>query len=145
MPEQGIRSTLSWLDESAPSLSGRALIELMEMFGVSLSALVYRLNTLKLMSYEDGQRLRRSSSIRRLVAENQDIAPTQAATAVSHTKRAPERYVRYALKAARSQRLGLSAVATVLDVPDDDALWSIVMGAEDQTSPSDTGAPLNLV
>ena len=129
MPERGIRSMLSWLAISAAGIDERALTALMEHFGVSRQALVYQLNLLGLMTYNEGQRLQEAVTVSAMVAAHRDVAPNGAATRVSQVHRAPQRLVRAARDAVRSQQLGLSVVAALLAREDDDVLWAEVMGA----------------
>jgi len=91
-----------------------------------MAALVYQLNLLGLLSYEDGQRLR-NRGVAALVSRHRDVAPSGAATSIRHARRAPERLARHALAAARSQRLGLSAIASLLEREDDEQLWAEIM------------------
>lgn len=120
MPEAGIRETLAWV--SAGRVTQRALVALMERFGVSLAALVYQLVLLRMISYEEGVRLR-DCRVRDLVARHRDVAPSGAATTANRAVRAPERLVRSALEAVRAEKLGLSVVAAILERDDDDELW----------------------
>lgn len=129
MPELGIRSMLGWLGEPAGHVGERAMVTLMEHFQVSLAALVYQLNILELLSFEAGRALR-GRSVRALLAQHADAAPFGAATGVGLVHRSPERLTRCALAAARGQRLGLSVLASLLEVADDDRLWDMVMGPE---------------
>ena len=126
MPERGVRSVLAWLGEDPGAVSERAVIALMEHFGVSMAALVYQLNILGLLSYDHGQELR-NRGVTYLVERHRDVAPSGAATKVGHIRRAPERLTRRALAAAREQRLGLSVLASLLERDDDDRLWRDVM------------------
>jgi Zn-dependent peptidase ImmA (M78 family) len=128
MPERGLRSVLDWLGETPGAVSERAVVALMEHFGVSMAALVYQLNVIGVLDYEAGKRLRNANRVHALVSRHRDVAPTQAATAVRRVHRAPERLTRHALAAARSQRLGLSVVAALLERDDDEQLWDAVMG-----------------
>lgn len=128
MPERGIRSVLEWLGEAPGSVSERAVVALMEHFGVSMAALVYQLNVIGAIDYEAAKRLRDGSRVSVLVSRHRDVAPTEAATVVRRARRAPERLTRHALAAARSQRLGLSVVAALLERDDDEQLWDAVMG-----------------
>jgi hypothetical protein len=93
-----------------------------------MAALVYQLNVIGVLDYEAGKRLRNANRVHALVSRHRDVAPTQAATAVRRVHRAPERLTRHALAAARSQRLGLSVVAALLERDDDEQLWDAVMG-----------------
>lgn len=135
MPERGVLAVLDWLGESGAGISERAVVALMEHFGVSRQALLYQLNLLKLLSFEAGQRMKRDRTVAAAIAAHPDVAPTGAATEVRRIRRAPERLVRQAISAVREQRLGLSIVATLLEREDDDRLWAEVMGGDvaDQT------------
>jgi len=128
MPERGIRSALDWLGESPGDVSERAVVALMEHYGVSMAALVYQLNVMKALSYDAGRRMRDRNSVHALVSRHRDVAPTGAASTISRVRRAPERLARHALAAVRSQRLGLSVAATLLEVEDDERLWADLMG-----------------
>jgi Zn-dependent peptidase ImmA (M78 family) len=135
MPERGIRSVLAWLGEESNTVSVRAVIALMEHFGVSMAALIYQLNIIGLLSYDDGQQLR-SRGVTSLVELHRDVAPSGAATTVRHTRRPPERLTRQALAAVRDQRLGLSVVASLLERDDDEQLWQEVMASHMQAAAS---------
>lgn len=130
MPEAGIKAALNWLGERKGSVSERSRVALMEKYGVSHAALIFQLVDVGFISFETGQLMKRRS-VSSLVRTHANVAPTGASTEPTRVSRPPERYLRYALQAARDQRLGLSVVATLLDVPDDDALWRYVMGSED--------------
>ena len=135
MPERGVRSVLAWLGEEPNTVSERAAIALMEHFGVSMTALIYQLNILGVLSYGDGQKLR-SRGVTFLVERHRDVAPSMAATTIGHIRRAPERLTRRALAAAREQRLGLSVVASLLQRDDDQQLWREVMADHIQSTAS---------
>jgi Zn-dependent peptidase ImmA (M78 family)/transcriptional regulator with XRE-family HTH domain len=129
MPERGVRAVLDWLGEPGVGVTERAVVALMEHFGVSRQALLYQLNLLGLLPFEAGQQMQRNRTVAAAVAAHPDVAPTGAATAVRRIYRAPERLVRHAISAARQQRLGLSIVATLLGRDDDEQLWAEVIGA----------------
>jgi Zn-dependent peptidase ImmA (M78 family) len=134
MPERGVRSVLEWLGEQPAQAGDRSVVALMEHFGVSMAALVYQLNIIGALSYADGQKLR-SRGVVPLVRQHRDVAPSGAATTVSRVHRAPERLTRRALAAAREQRLGLSAIASLLERDDDEQLWNEIMaGQSDATA-----------
>ncbi len=135
MPEGGVRSVLLWLGEEPGRVSERAVIALMEHFGVSLAALVYQLNIVGLLTYDDGQQLR-SRGVANLVERHRDVAPSRAATNVGHIHRPPERLTRRAFSAAREQRLGLSVLASLLERDDDERLWREVMADHIQATAS---------
>jgi Zn-dependent peptidase ImmA (M78 family)/transcriptional regulator with XRE-family HTH domain len=128
MPERGVNAALEWLDERPGALTERAVVALMEHFGVSRQALVYQLNLLGLLSFDAGQRLQRDRSVAAMVAAHSDVAPTGAATLTRRVHRAPERLARRAISAAQQQRLGLSIVASLLGRDDDEQLWADMMG-----------------
>lgn len=135
MPERGVRSVLEWLGEQPGRVGERSAVALMEHFGVSMAALVYQLNIIGTLSYDDGQKLR-SRGVTSLVNQHRDVAPSGAATTVGHIRRAPERLTRRALAAAREQRLGLSAVASLLERDDDEQLWNEIMVDHSQVAAS---------
>jgi transcriptional regulator with XRE-family HTH domain len=126
MPERGLRSVLQWLGEQPGQVSERSAVALMERFGVSMAALVYQLNILGILRYDDGQQLR-GRGVSSLVSLHRDVAPSGAATAIGRIRRAPERLSRWALAAVREQRLGLSVVSSLLQREDDEHLWNEVM------------------
>jgi transcriptional regulator with XRE-family HTH domain len=128
MPETGMRSVLASLGETPGQVSERSAVYLMEYFGVSLSSLTYHLKTMNWLRFEDGKRLR-DKSAGSLVSMHPDAAPTGAFISPSNALRPPARLIQHALDAARSQQLGLSVVAILLDREDDDDLWKLVMGA----------------
>lgn len=127
MPERGIRSILDWLGEGSGSVSERAVVGLMEHFGVSMAAMIYQLNVIGVLGYETGRQIRERNSVHALVSRHRDVAPTGAAVAIRRVRRAPERLTRHALEAVRSQRLGLSVVSALLEVEDDEQLWHDLM------------------
>ena len=131
MPERGVRSVLGWLGEAPGAVSERAVVALMEHFGVSMAALIYQLNIIGVVSYSAGQQLR-SRGVTSLVELHREAAPSGAATTVGHVRRPPERLTRRALAAAREQRLGLSVVASLLERDDDDQLWDEIMAGHAQ-------------
>lgn len=137
MPERGLLSVLAWLGETPGTVSERAIVALMEHFGVSMAALIYQLNVIGVLGYEAGRRFRNANRVHIMVSRHRDVAPTGAATTVRSTRRAPERLTRHALTAARSQRLGLSVVAALLERDDDEQLWEDVMGAASTAVDSD--------
>jgi Zn-dependent peptidase ImmA (M78 family)/transcriptional regulator with XRE-family HTH domain len=137
MPERGIRSVLAWLGERPGHVSDRSAVALMEHFGVSMAALVYQLNIIGLLSYDDGQNLR-NRGVRSLVSQHRDVAQSGAATATRRVRRAPERLTRTALAAARQQLVGLSAVSSLLERDDDEQLWEEVMSDPGQPTSSST-------
>ncbi|MCP3798253.1 helix-turn-helix transcriptional regulator [Allokutzneria sp. A3M-2-11 16] len=61
------------------TISERAVVALMEHFGVSRAALIYQLNVIGLLDFETGQRLK-EKPVHALVARHRDVAPTKAAT-----------------------------------------------------------------
>ncbi|HET9896731.1 MAG TPA: XRE family transcriptional regulator [Streptosporangiaceae bacterium] len=131
MPERGIRSVLKWLDEQPGQVGERSAVALMEHFGVSMAALVYQLNVIGILSYDDGQKLR-NRGVMSLIAQHRDVAPSGAAATVGRIRRAPERLTRRALAAARDQQLGLSAISSLLERDDDEQLWSEIMADRSQ-------------
>jgi len=133
MPERGLLSVLDWLGEAPGAVSERAIVALMEHFGVSMAALIYQLNVIGVLDYKAGQRFRSANRVHAMVPRHRDVAPTGAATIVRSARRAPERLTRHALTAARSQRLGLSVVAALLERDDDEQLWEDVMGDSSAT------------
>lgn len=135
MPERGIRSVLEWLGEQPGHVSGRSAVALMEHFGVSMTALIYQLNIIGILSYDDGQKLR-SRGVASLVNQHRDVAPAGAATTVGRIRRPPERLTRQALAAARGRRLGLSAISSLLERDDDEQLWNEVMADHSQVAAS---------
>lgn len=135
MPERGVRSVLAWLGVEPDTVSERAVIALMEHFGVSMAALIYQLNIIGVLSYDDGQQLR-SRGVTSLVERHRDVAPSGAATTVSHIRRPPERLARQALAAAQEQRLGLSVLASLLERDDDEQLWQEIMASHTQATAS---------
>ena len=126
---------LAWLGVEPDTVSERAVIALMEHFGVSMAALIYQLNIIGVLSYDDGQQLR-SRGVTSLVERHRDVAPSGAATTVSHIRRPPERLARQALAAAQEQRLGLSVLASLLERDDDEQLWQEIMASQTQATAS---------
>src|SRR5580704_16545752 len=84
-------------------------------------------------SYDDGQKLR-NRGVTSLVNQHRDVAPSGAATAIGCIHRAPERLTRRALAAAREQRLGLSAISSLLERDDDEQLWNEIMADHSQAT-----------
>lgn len=144
MPERGVRSVLDWLKVLPGQIEARALVALMEHFGVSRKALIYQLNLLGLLNYEEGQRIQVASTVQAMVAWHADVAITGAATRICRVHRPPQRLARYAREAVRAQRLGLSIVATLLGREDDEQLWADVMGDDESTTPILSDADIDL-
>jgi Zn-dependent peptidase ImmA (M78 family) len=142
MPEQGVKAVLDWLGERGPAVTERAVVALMEHFGVSRQALVYQLNLLGLLSFDAGQQMQRNRTVAAMIAAHPDVAPTGAATKARRIHRAPERLVRQAITAARQQRLGLSILATLLGRDDDEQLWADVIGG--QSAENTLATPVSL-
>lgn len=137
MPERGVRSVLGWLGEVPGAVSERAVVALMEHFGVSMAALIYQLNIVGMLSYSVGQQLR-SCGVTSLVELHREVAPSRAGTTVGHVRLLLERLARRALQAAREQRLGLSVVASLLERDDDEQLWDEIMtGRAQHTTDTD--------
>ena len=134
MPADGIGETLRWI--SSGVVNERALVALMERFGVSLAALIYQLNVLRLITFEQGAKLR-DRKVSRLVTRHRDVASTGAATTVRSVVRAPERLVRSATQAAKAEQIGLPVVAALLERDDDNDLWRDIM--EDDVDCDPTG------
>jgi Zn-dependent peptidase ImmA (M78 family)/transcriptional regulator with XRE-family HTH domain len=132
MPGRGVRAVLDWLGEPGAGVSERAVVALMEHFGVSRQALLYQLNLLGLLAFDAGQLMQRGRTVAAAVAAHPDVAPTE----VRRLHRAPERLVRQAISAARQQRLGLSIVATLLGRDDDERLWAEVFGQQSTDTPA---------
>jgi Zn-dependent peptidase ImmA (M78 family)/transcriptional regulator with XRE-family HTH domain len=137
MPEKGVRSVLEWLGEEPGAVTERAVVALMEHFGVSMAALIYQLNIIGALDYDAGQQLR-GRGVSSLVEKHRDIAPSLAASVVGRVRRPPERLTRRALAAAREQRLGLSVVASLLEREDDEQLWSEVMAGHPSATATST-------
>lgn len=129
MPERGIQETLGWLSEG--QVNERSLVALMEQFGVSLAAMVYQLCVMGLITFEQGQKVRKQR-VSDLVARHASVAPTGAGIAPQRLVRAPERLLGAAVEAARGGQVGLGVVATLLQREDDDALWDAVMEADSE-------------
>jgi Zn-dependent peptidase ImmA (M78 family)/transcriptional regulator with XRE-family HTH domain len=130
MPGRGVRAVRDWLGESEDGVTERAVVALMEHFGVSRQAMVYQLNLLGVLSFDAGQQMQRDRTVAAMVAAHPDVAPTGAASSVRRIHRAPERLVRQAISAVREQRLGLSILATLLGRADDERLWAEVVGEQ---------------
>jgi hypothetical protein len=64
------------------TVSERAVVALMEHFGVSMAALIYQLNIIGVVSYGAGQQLRSRGMIS-LVELHREVAPSGAATTVN--------------------------------------------------------------
>lgn len=127
MPERGVRNVLSWIGESPPrAVTSRGVVCLMEQFGVSMSALMYHMNLLNLISFDEGRAIK-ALGVHNLVNRHAAVAASGAATEISRVRRAPQRLTRYALGAAREQRLGVSITASLLERPDDEELWAEIM------------------
>jgi Zn-dependent peptidase ImmA (M78 family)/transcriptional regulator with XRE-family HTH domain len=121
MPEPGIKALLRFRQETAP-VSPASVIALMIHFQVSLAALVYQLNELGLLGFEEGQTLR-AHGVNNLV---RTYAETDAARGVLNSPervRAPARLRRVALDAFIERRVGLAPIAGLLERSDDDDLY----------------------
>lgn len=142
MPERGVKAVLDWRGGLESGVTERAVVALMEHFGVSRQALLCQLNLLGLLSFDAGRRMQRDRSVAAAVAGHPDVAPTGAATQVRRVNRAPERLIRQAISAVRQQRLGLSIVATLLEREDDEQLWAEVIG--ENSAEHDPATPVSL-
>ena len=128
MPVQGVRATVEWAGGARGAVSTRVLAALMEHFGVSRKALLWQLELLDLLGYEEGRQLENSVTVRDMLQRHRDVAPTGAANVELGITRAPQRLIRAARAAAQEQVLGLSVIAALLGRPDDEELWDEVMG-----------------
>jgi Zn-dependent peptidase ImmA (M78 family) len=125
MPATGVRETLAWSSDGR--VSERAIVALMQRFGVSLPALIHQLVELRLLTVETGAQLRRDLDEEQLVARHRDVSGGMTPTAVRRTVRAPERLLIAAIRGAQAERIGLAPVAVLLEREDDDALWQEIM------------------
>lgn len=128
MPEEGVRAVHRRV-ESSRQVSPAALKYLVGHFGVSLAAMIYRLNVLELLSFDDGQRLRArgwSKLPGLLTGDGQDRSEELPAP-----PRPPTRLTSAALAAFAEQRMGLAPLATLLQRDDDDDLYREVLDTLD--------------
>jgi len=144
MPEPGIRALLDFREESAP-VSTPGVIALMGHFQVSLAALVYRLNQLKLLSFDEGQRLR-STGVQSLVRMYSDETSARAAIAPLRINRPPVRLHQAAMTAFANQRIGSAPIATLMERTDDDSFFNELMQIPElEAAFASTGASEGLV
>lgn len=134
MPADGVRETVQWAGQG--QVSERVLVALMDRFGVSLRALLWQLQTLRLVSFEGAVRMR-TLPVNALVDRHRELAPNGGCAKVVESVRAPERLVGTAVRAAQAQQVGLSVVAALLERPDDDDLWDEIMGTVDDLAGDD--------
>lgn len=130
MPEDGVRGTLSRI-EGRSAATPAAIRYLMVHFNVSLAALIYRLNVLRLLSFDEGQAIKRRG-LRSL--PDFLTGPTRDEGSVA---RPPSRLVTAALSAVAEQRIGLAPLATLLQRDDDEAFYQEVM-SQIESGPSST-------
>lgn len=129
MPETGIRQTLAWAGWApGQPVTRRHLAALMEHFTVSRQALLYQLRLIGLLDRDASQRLEAGVTVKRMLDDNADVAPTRRANTTYSTFRSPQRLVRAARDAAQREVLGLGVVAALLGRDDDEVLWDEVMG-----------------
>ncbi|MGY1838421.1 MULTISPECIES: helix-turn-helix domain-containing protein [unclassified Modestobacter] len=121
MPASGVRETLAWSSDG--QVSDRALVALMQRFGVSLPALVHQLVELSLLTADIGTKVRRDCDEDQLVARHRDVSGGMTPTVVRRTVRAPERLLTAAIRGVQAEAIGLAPVAVLLERDDDDALW----------------------
>jgi len=130
MPERGVQALLRFRQETPP-VSTAGVVALMIHFQVSLAALVYQLNEMGVLGYDEGQELR-ARGVHNLVRIH---AETDAARAVLNTPervRPPARLHRVALAAFAERRVGLGPIAGLLERPDDDGLYRELAGLVDE-------------
>ena len=134
MPADGVLAVHRRVEKTT-QVSPAALRYLMDHFDVSLAAMVYRLNVLGLLSFDEGQHIR-SRGIAALPiifsGAGQDRNEQLPAP-----PRPPTRLTSAALDAFAQQRIGLAPLATLLQRDDDDDLYREVLettGSDDYGS-----------
>jgi Zn-dependent peptidase ImmA (M78 family)/transcriptional regulator with XRE-family HTH domain len=128
MPANGVRAIHRRV-ENADQVSSAALRYLVEHFDVSLAAMVYRLNVLGLLGFDEGQRLR-SRGLSKLPDILTGASPDRSEELPS-PPRPPTRLTSAALAAFAEQRLGLAPLASLLQRDDDDDLYREVLDTLD--------------
>lgn len=124
MPAAGVQATVAWT--GGGQVTERAMVALMERFGVSWQALVGQLIDLKLVPFDDGPRLR-GLKVADVVARHRDLVLSEVDTTERRVVRAPERLLHVAISAAQAEVLGTGPVAVLLERDDDDQLWDEIM------------------
>jgi Zn-dependent peptidase ImmA (M78 family)/transcriptional regulator with XRE-family HTH domain len=116
MPPKGIKE---YLREG--SVDERAVTDLMFVFGVSLAALTWHLHELKLISWEEAQRLREIGP-RALALRHGRWDTWQAAEGQLELVRSPLRLYERAIDAYVNGRIGIGPVAGLLQRSDEERL-----------------------
>jgi transcriptional regulator with XRE-family HTH domain len=122
MPERGIQALLRFRQETTP-VSPSGVIALMIHFQVSLAALVYQLNEVRLLGFDEGQALR-AQGVNNLVRAYAEADAARVVLNSPERVRPPTRLHRVALNAFGERRVGLAPIAGLLERSDDDELYS---------------------
>jgi Zn-dependent peptidase ImmA (M78 family) len=136
MPERGVKALLRFRQETAP-VPPAGVVALMVNFQVSLAALVYQLNELDLLGFEEGKALR-DRGVNNLVRTYASGDAAQSVLNRPERVRPPARLHRLALEAFAEHRVGLGPIAGLLERADDDDLYreltAMVGEADDATA-----------
>jgi Zn-dependent peptidase ImmA (M78 family)/transcriptional regulator with XRE-family HTH domain len=126
VPEAGAIALLRSRQETGP-ISAPSVLALMTHFQVSFAALIYQLNQLDLLSYEDGADLK-ARGVNNLVHAYGEVESARCVLDPPATmRRPPSRLKRVALEAFAAQQIGLGPVASLLERDDEDALYRELM------------------
>jgi Zn-dependent peptidase ImmA (M78 family)/transcriptional regulator with XRE-family HTH domain len=134
MPERGIQALLRFRQDAAP-VSPSSVIALMIHFQVSLAALVYQLNELRLLEFDEGQALR-AQGVNNLVRTYAEADAARVVLNSPERVRPPTRLHQVALNAFGEHRVGLAPIAGLLERSDDDDLYGELASLINETDAS---------
>jgi Zn-dependent peptidase ImmA (M78 family)/transcriptional regulator with XRE-family HTH domain len=134
MPERGMRALLRFGPGSG-RVSPGGVVALMVHFQVSLAALVYQLNELDLLDFDEGQQLR-ARGPNSLVRAYAEAETARSVLGSPERVRPPARLRRAALEAFARRRVGLGPIAALLERPDDDELYRELVEPVDALGPA---------
>lgn len=128
MPRAGVIAECNRL-ENANQVSPAVLRHLVIYFDASLAAMIYRLNVLKLLSFDEGQRLRRAG-----ISRLPDALTGPVTTAIEPTAevRPPTRLALAALDGFSERRIGLNPLATLQQRENDDDFYNEITAQLDE-------------
>jgi len=126
MPGRGIRAHLESLGEVS-AVSPAGVVALLLHFQVSLQAVTYRLQNLGLLSGAQGDDLRSRSVVALIRAYAGEDTARDATTLVGGS-RPPSRLRRAAVEAFANRQIGMGPIASLLERPDDGALFDELLG-----------------
>lgn len=128
LPKSGVETHLRTRQETTP-ISDAAIVALMIHFQVSFAAVIYQLNELDLLNYEDGVELK-DRGVKRLVHISGETESARCVLEPQGTVRPPARLKKVALEAFSAQQIGLGLVASLFERADEDVLFRELMDGD---------------